>query len=179
VVIEPHRYSNTLKAPPARTEQPVGHLIYVCSVLDSATTWLRTGVSPLNRARVITPEWMEGSVMINEALSLTPNGFMVLLVFALVVFAGDALICAKPPRAGSSGGYPKPGHVVARLWYKKGPTSHRAVDPILTTLPPGSGRLIPHPLPAAACGVWGVVCGVLVLCLAWACFQPRIDQRRP
>ncbi|PFG11504.1 urea ABC transporter permease subunit UrtB [Marinobacter sp. LV10MA510-1] len=54
---------------------------------------VRTVVSPLNRT-VITPEWMSGSVMINEALSLTLNRLYV-IGFALVVFAGLMLIMRK------------------------------------------------------------------------------------
>ncbi|WP_166264075.1 urea ABC transporter permease subunit UrtB [Marinobacter caseinilyticus] len=54
---------------------------------------VRTVISPLNRT-VITPEWMSGSVMINEALSLTLNRLYV-LGFALVVFAGLMLIMRK------------------------------------------------------------------------------------
>lgn len=54
---------------------------------------VRTLVSPLNRT-VITPDWMSGSVMINEALSLTLNRLYV-IGFALVVFAGLMLIMRK------------------------------------------------------------------------------------
>ena len=54
---------------------------------------VRTVISPLNRT-VITPEWMSGSVMINEALSLTLNRLYV-IGFALVVFAGLMLIMRK------------------------------------------------------------------------------------
>ncbi|WP_372987479.1 urea ABC transporter permease subunit UrtB [Marinobacter sp.] len=54
---------------------------------------VRTVISPLNRT-VITPEWMSGSVMINEALSLTLNR-MYVIGFALVVFAGLMLIMRK------------------------------------------------------------------------------------
>ncbi|WP_309043591.1 urea ABC transporter permease subunit UrtB [Marinobacter sediminicola] len=54
---------------------------------------VRTVISPLNRT-VITPDWMSGSVMINEALSLTLNRLYV-IGFALVVFAGLMLIMRK------------------------------------------------------------------------------------
>ncbi|MCK0104880.1 urea ABC transporter permease subunit UrtB [Marinobacter sp. S0848L] len=54
---------------------------------------VRTLVSPLNRS-VVTPEWMSGSIMINEALSLTLNRLYV-IGFALVVFAGLMLIMRK------------------------------------------------------------------------------------
>ncbi|SER49302.1 urea transport system permease protein [Vreelandella subterranea] len=51
---------------------------------------VRTVISPLNRT-VITPEWMSGSLVVNDALSLTLNR-MYVLGFALVVFAGLILI---------------------------------------------------------------------------------------
>ncbi|KEF31905.1 Urea ABC transporter, permease protein UrtB [Marinobacter nitratireducens] len=54
---------------------------------------VRTVISPLNRT-VITPDWMSGSVMINEGLSLTLNR-MYVIGFALVVFAGLMLIMRK------------------------------------------------------------------------------------
>ena len=54
---------------------------------------VRTVISPLNRT-VVTPEWMSGSIMVNEALSLTLNRLYV-LGFALVVFAGLMLIMRK------------------------------------------------------------------------------------
>jgi urea transport system permease protein len=54
---------------------------------------VRTLISPLNRT-VITPDWMSGSLMINEALSLTLNRLYV-IGFALVVFAGLMLIMRK------------------------------------------------------------------------------------
>lgn len=54
---------------------------------------VRTVVSPLNRT-VITPEWMSGSVMINEALSLTLNRLYV-IGFALVMII---LFIQKRPR---------------------------------------------------------------------------------
>ncbi|QJQ96953.1 urea ABC transporter permease subunit UrtB [Halomonas sp. PA5] len=54
---------------------------------------VRTGISPLNRT-VITPEWMSGSLVINDALSLTLNR-MYVLGFALVVFAGLLLIMRR------------------------------------------------------------------------------------
>ena len=54
---------------------------------------VRTVISPLNRT-VVTPEWMSGSVMINEALSLTLNRLYV-IGFALVVFAALMLIMRR------------------------------------------------------------------------------------
>src|SRR5690554_6809272 len=54
---------------------------------------VRTVISPLNRS-VVTPEWMSGSIMVNEALSLTLNRLYV-IGFALVVFAGLMLIMRK------------------------------------------------------------------------------------
>ncbi|MBS3669581.1 urea ABC transporter permease subunit UrtB [Vreelandella boliviensis] len=54
---------------------------------------VRTGISPLNRT-VITPEWMSGSLVINDALSLTLNR-MYVLGFALVVFAGLMLVMRR------------------------------------------------------------------------------------
>ncbi|WP_404364553.1 urea ABC transporter permease subunit UrtB [Marinobacter sp.] len=51
---------------------------------------VRTLISPLNRS-VVTPDWMSGSIMVNEALSLTLNRLYV-LGFALLVFAGLMLI---------------------------------------------------------------------------------------
>ncbi|QEM81594.1 urea ABC transporter permease subunit UrtB [Halomonas sp. Y2R2] len=54
---------------------------------------VRTLVSPLNRS-VVTPEWMSGSVMINDALSLTLNRLYV-LGFALVVFAALMLVMRR------------------------------------------------------------------------------------
>ncbi|SFM67418.1 urea ABC transporter permease subunit UrtB [Marinobacter zhejiangensis] len=54
---------------------------------------VRTVISPLNRS-VVTPDWMSGSLMINEALSLTLNRLYV-IGFALVVFAGLMLIMRK------------------------------------------------------------------------------------
>ncbi|MFC3286282.1 urea ABC transporter permease subunit UrtB [Litchfieldella rifensis] len=54
---------------------------------------VRTLVSPLNRT-VVTPEWMSGSLAINEALSLTLNRLYV-LGFALVVFAGLMLVMRR------------------------------------------------------------------------------------
>ena len=54
---------------------------------------VRTLISPLNRS-VITPEWMSGSIMINEALSLTLNRLYI-IGFALVVFVGLMLIMRK------------------------------------------------------------------------------------
>ncbi|MCC5883968.1 MAG: urea ABC transporter permease subunit UrtB [Halomonas sp.] len=54
---------------------------------------VRTAISPLNRT-VITPEWMSGSIAINDALSLTLNR-MYVLGFALVVFASLMLIMRR------------------------------------------------------------------------------------
>ncbi|TGN40342.1 urea ABC transporter permease subunit UrtB [Marinobacter confluentis] len=54
---------------------------------------VRTVISPQNRT-VVTPEWMSGSLVINDALSLTLNR-MYVLAFALIVFAGLMLIMRK------------------------------------------------------------------------------------
>ena len=54
---------------------------------------VRTTISPLNRI-VVTPEWMSGSLMINEALSLTLNRLYI-IGFALFVFAGLMLIMRR------------------------------------------------------------------------------------
>lgn len=54
---------------------------------------VRTVISPLNRT-VVTPEWMSGSLVINDALSLTLNR-MAVLGFALVVFAALMLIMRR------------------------------------------------------------------------------------
>ncbi|PVY75753.1 amino acid/amide ABC transporter membrane protein 1 (HAAT family) [Tamilnaduibacter salinus] len=54
---------------------------------------VRTVISPLNRT-VVTPEWMSGSIMINEALSLTLNRLYI-IGFALVVFAGLMLVMRR------------------------------------------------------------------------------------
>nr|WP_234274490.1 urea ABC transporter permease subunit UrtB [Halomonas zhangzhouensis] len=54
---------------------------------------VRTVISPLNRT-VVTPQWMSGSIAINDALSLTLNR-MVVLGFALVVFAALMLIMRR------------------------------------------------------------------------------------
>ncbi|EPC03579.1 ABC transporter permease [Litchfieldella anticariensis FP35 = DSM 16096] len=54
---------------------------------------VRTVISPLNRT-VVTPEWMSGSLVINDALSLTLNRLYV-LGFALVVFAGLMLVMRR------------------------------------------------------------------------------------
>ncbi|GGC59756.1 urea ABC transporter permease subunit UrtB [Marinobacter halophilus] len=54
---------------------------------------VRTVISPLNRS-VTTPEWMSGSLVINDALSLTLNRLYV-IGFALVVFAGLMLIMRR------------------------------------------------------------------------------------
>lgn len=54
---------------------------------------VRTVISPLNRT-VITPEWMSGSIMINEALSLTLNRLYI-MGFAALVFIGLMLIMRR------------------------------------------------------------------------------------
>lgn len=54
---------------------------------------VRTVISPQNRT-VVSPEWLSGSVMINEGLSLTLNRLYV-LGFALLVFAGLMLVMRK------------------------------------------------------------------------------------
>jgi len=54
---------------------------------------VRTAISPLNRS-VVTPDWMSGSIMINEGLSLTLNRLYV-LGFALVVFAALMLVMRR------------------------------------------------------------------------------------
>ncbi|ALM54603.1 urea ABC transporter permease [Halomonas huangheensis] len=54
---------------------------------------VRTVISPLNRS-VTTPEWMSGSLMINEGLSLTLNRLYV-LGFALLVFAALMLVMRR------------------------------------------------------------------------------------
>ncbi|ODC02789.1 urea ABC transporter permease subunit UrtB [Terasakiispira papahanaumokuakeensis] len=54
---------------------------------------VRTVISPLNRT-VITPEWMSGSIMINEALSLTLNRLYI-MGFAALVFIGLMMIMRK------------------------------------------------------------------------------------
>ena len=54
---------------------------------------VRTVISPLNRT-VVTPEWMSGSLVVNEALSLTLNRLYV-LGFALVVFAALMLVMRR------------------------------------------------------------------------------------
>jgi urea transport system permease protein len=54
---------------------------------------VRTVISPQNRT-VVTPEWMSGSVVINDALSLTLNRLYV-LAFALIVFTALMLIMRK------------------------------------------------------------------------------------
>ncbi|MGR4068536.1 urea ABC transporter permease subunit UrtB [Billgrantia sp. C5P2] len=54
---------------------------------------VRTAISPLNRT-VVTPEWMSGSLAVNDALSLTLNR-MYVLGFALVVFAVLMLIMRR------------------------------------------------------------------------------------
>ncbi|ATJ83060.1 urea ABC transporter permease subunit UrtB [Halomonas beimenensis] len=54
---------------------------------------VRTLISPLNRT-VVSPEWMSGSLMINEGLSLTLNRLYV-LGFALLVFAGLMLVMRR------------------------------------------------------------------------------------
>ena len=54
---------------------------------------VRNIFSPLNRS-VSTPDWMSGSMQINDALSLTLNR-MFIVVFALVVFAVLMLVMKK------------------------------------------------------------------------------------
>ncbi len=54
---------------------------------------VRTIFSPLNR-RVVSPDWMSGSLQLNPVLSLTYNRIFI-LVFALVVFAALVLILKK------------------------------------------------------------------------------------
>lgn len=54
---------------------------------------VRSIFSPLNRS-VATPAWMSGALQINAVLSLTTNR-VVILVFALIVFAGLALSLKK------------------------------------------------------------------------------------
>ncbi|WP_104203607.1 urea ABC transporter permease subunit UrtB [Billgrantia saliphila] len=54
---------------------------------------VRTAISPLNRT-VITPEWMSGSIAINDALSLTLNRLYV-MGFALLVFAALMLVMRR------------------------------------------------------------------------------------
>ncbi len=54
---------------------------------------VRTAISPQNRT-VVTPEWMSGSLVVNDALSLTLNR-MYVLGFTLVVFAALMLIMRR------------------------------------------------------------------------------------
>ncbi|MDY7115831.1 urea ABC transporter permease subunit UrtB [Halomonas sp. SSL-5] len=54
---------------------------------------VRTVISPQNRS-VVSPDWMSGSLMINEGLSLTLNRLFV-LGFALVVFACLMLVMRR------------------------------------------------------------------------------------
>ncbi|TFH87335.1 urea ABC transporter permease subunit UrtB [Billgrantia azerbaijanica] len=54
---------------------------------------VRTVISPQNRT-VVTPDWLSGSLMLNEGLSLTLNRLYV-LGFALVVFAGLMLVMRR------------------------------------------------------------------------------------
>lgn len=54
---------------------------------------VRSIFSPLNRS-VETPEWMSGSIQINEVLSLTLNR-MVVIAFCLVVFAALFIVLKK------------------------------------------------------------------------------------
>ncbi|MGM0703697.1 MAG: urea ABC transporter permease subunit UrtB [Pseudomonadota bacterium] len=54
---------------------------------------VRTVISPQNRS-VVTPEWMSGSLAVNDALSLTLNR-MVVLGFALLVFVGLMLVMRR------------------------------------------------------------------------------------
>ncbi|WP_281646291.1 urea ABC transporter permease subunit UrtB [Parendozoicomonas sp. Alg238-R29] len=58
---------------------------------------VRTIFSPLNQS-VITPEWMSGSIVINEMLSLTVNR-LVVIGFSLIVFLG-LLFVLRYTRAG-------------------------------------------------------------------------------
>ncbi len=73
--------------------RPLETLLATFGVSLILQQFVRTVISPLNRT-VITPDWMSGSVMINEALSLTLNRLYV-IGFALVVFAGLMLIMRK------------------------------------------------------------------------------------
>ncbi|MFW6346530.1 MAG: urea ABC transporter permease subunit UrtB [Halomonas sp.] len=54
---------------------------------------VRTVISPQNRT-VVTPEWLSGSLVVNDALSLTLNR-MAVLGFALVVFAALMLVMRR------------------------------------------------------------------------------------
>lgn len=54
---------------------------------------VRTVISPLNRT-VVTPEWMSGSLMLNEVLSLTLNRLYI-LGFALAVFVALLLVMRR------------------------------------------------------------------------------------
>ncbi len=54
---------------------------------------VRSIFSPLNRS-VATPEWMSGSIQVNEALSLTANR-LTIIVFCLVVFAVLSLVLKR------------------------------------------------------------------------------------
>lgn len=54
---------------------------------------VRSIFSPLNRS-VATPEWMSGSIQINDALSLTMNRITI-LIFSIVVFALLFLVLKK------------------------------------------------------------------------------------
>ncbi|MDI9244578.1 urea ABC transporter permease subunit UrtB [Marinobacter sp. CHS3-4] len=54
---------------------------------------VRTVISPQNRT-VVTPDWMSGSVVINDALSLTLNRLYV-LAFAMIVFFALMMIMRK------------------------------------------------------------------------------------
>ncbi|SDJ61627.1 amino acid/amide ABC transporter membrane protein 1, HAAT family (TC 3.A.1.4.-) [Billgrantia gudaonensis] len=54
---------------------------------------VRTVISPQNRT-VVTPEWMSGSLAVNDALSLTLNR-MAVLGFALLVFVGLMLVMRR------------------------------------------------------------------------------------
>ena len=51
---------------------------------------VRTVFSPLNR-QVVTPEWLSGSLVINDVLSITYNRLYI-LIFALLVFAALQLL---------------------------------------------------------------------------------------
>ncbi len=54
---------------------------------------VRSIFSPLNRS-VATPDWMSGSIQLNEALSLTMNR-LTIIVFCLVVFAALSLVLRR------------------------------------------------------------------------------------
>ncbi|MDR5906738.1 urea ABC transporter permease subunit UrtB [Franzmannia qiaohouensis] len=54
---------------------------------------VRTAISPQNRT-VVSPEWLSGSLVVNDALSLTLNR-MYVIGFALVVFAALMLVMRR------------------------------------------------------------------------------------